>query len=160
MRGPLVAALCVWTAWLFATPFCYGQCPLHLPAKCQPIANEVKALQAERNDLQAELKQAAGSQKGAIAGQIKNLLSQIAVKQKQVDSCVMASGKVDLSATIKGTVSLAVRLDPKSNIQDWQSEPIQPVSIQLTYLHWVHDQIVVKGLTTVEYKLLGTRPPG
>src|SRR2546423_2244483 len=72
-RGPLVAALCLWTAWLFATPFCYGQCPLHLPPKCQSFANEVEALQAERNDLQSELKQAAGSQKGAIGSQIKNL---------------------------------------------------------------------------------------
>src|ERR1700730_12619381 len=149
-----LAAVFIWTVCLlFAAQPCNGQCPLHLPPKCQLIADEVEALQAERKDLQAELKLAVGSQKQGKAGQIMNLLSQITAKQKEVDRCAVATGKSDLSVTLKGTARLLM-----NNPQVFS--PSEPVSIKLTYLRWVRDQLVVNGFfPTLEFRILGSRPP-
>src|SRR2546430_4971667 len=59
-----------------------------IPPKCIPIANELKGLKAERAGLQQDLQKAAGSEKPALAGQIKQLNQQITKKQQQLDLCL------------------------------------------------------------------------
>lgn len=144
----LPAVLFLFAASLFfATEQSQAQCPLHLPSECQQIENERKDLVAEKEDLQAELKKAAGSEKGAIANQIKKLLAQIAAKQKQVDSCTTANGLPPLQARLDGLMSMSI-LEYKDNPN---STAASPITIDLTYMKWVHDQVIVKFFPELQY---------
>ncbi len=104
------------------------------------------------------MQKATGQQKSAIANQIKNQMkiseSQIAAKQKQLDSCIAANGLNNLSATLKGTLTILMDLDEKAGKPyNPYGNPYQDdnVSIQLTYQRWVRDQVVVNSVSTVRY---------
>lgn len=59
-----------------------------IPPACKSIANEIKGLEAERADLQAQLQEASTPQKPALASAIKNLTKQISAKKSALTKCV------------------------------------------------------------------------
>lgn len=148
-RMRLVVVLCISTVSIFiAAPLCYGQCPSHVPSKCQQIANELNALELEKTSLQKDVAQAVGSQKqggvGGLTGQITKLLPQIAAKQKQLNNCTKAWGKQDLSATFSGTATMTT-----SN-PDAPGPFVQKISIGMTYLAWLHDQFAINNFPAIK----------
>src|ERR1043166_324608 len=54
---------------------------------CAAIANDIKALEAERTSLQRDLQKAAGPEKTGLIAQIKRINGQIQQKQRQLDDC-------------------------------------------------------------------------
>jgi hypothetical protein len=82
-----------------------------LPDACQPIADEIAALEQERNDLQADLQQAAPGQKAHLATQIKALNSRIATLSNQLADCLRDTPPPPpppppLQATFAGTATI------------------------------------------------------
>jgi hypothetical protein len=72
-------------AWMLFAATARAQ---EVPSACTKLLGELKDLEAERNGLQADLQKAVGSQKGAIAGAIAKLNTQIGAKQKALDACI------------------------------------------------------------------------
>jgi len=59
-----------------------------IPAQCQSIAGQIAALEQERAQLQADLRQAPPGQKAALVGQIRALNQQIASVQNDLAACL------------------------------------------------------------------------
>jgi hypothetical protein len=59
-----------------------------IPTTCQPIAQEIEDLRAERTDLQLELQQAPTGQKAALATRIKALNRRIRVLEDRLADCL------------------------------------------------------------------------
>jgi hypothetical protein len=82
-----------------------------VPDACQPIADEIAALEQERNDLGAELQQAPTGQKARLAAQIKALNSRIAILSNQLADCLRdtpppPAPPPPLQATFAGTATI------------------------------------------------------
>jgi hypothetical protein len=82
-----------------------------IPDACQPIADEIAGLEAERRDLQAELQQAPTGQKAFLVRQIKAINSQIAVLSDQLADCLRDTPPPPLpppplDATFRGTATI------------------------------------------------------
>jgi hypothetical protein len=58
------------------------------PTACKPIANDIQALEADKDDLQAQLQQASSGEKPALVAAINNLTNQINAKKAQLATCV------------------------------------------------------------------------
>jgi hypothetical protein len=80
-----------------------------VPAACQAIYEELQLLQAERSALQQELQTAAPGAKARIAAQIKQLNALIAVKQPELDQCIVdnVGHQEPLGATLKGSITFS-----------------------------------------------------
>jgi NTE family protein len=63
--------------------------PAAVPPECQAVAAEIAELEAERADLQEDLRAAAPGGKGAIAAQIRALNGQIRTKEQALRVCVL-----------------------------------------------------------------------
>lgn len=75
-----------------------------MPARCQPIADEIAGLESERRGLQDDLREAPPSGKGAIGAQISQLNHRISDAKARLDRCV--HGKTALSAQLEGNATL------------------------------------------------------
>lgn len=157
----LLALLLLFAAsLLFATEKSRAQCPLHLPPKCQQIANELNDLVEEKKSLQTDMQKAVGQEKSSIANSIKKLIPQINAKQLEVDKCAAQNGMHDLPAIIKVSKFKPYDIqigflgyDDYGRLDKWyyQSPVSMQVPLGLTFLHWVHDQFVVQAPNLLVY---------
>jgi septal ring factor EnvC (AmiA/AmiB activator) len=59
---------------------------------CEQLREQVKSLEAEKRDLQEELRGAATSAKPGLANQIKQINKSLALLKKQLKACPPAAG--------------------------------------------------------------------
>jgi hypothetical protein len=82
-----------------------------IPTQCQPIADEIGAMEAERRDLQEELQQAPTGEKALLVQQIKALNRRIAAAYVRLTDCLASFPPPDpppppLDATFSGTATI------------------------------------------------------